>query len=36
VIADKSGDITAVVVNNRPIPPVDIGKLADEPAVIIN
>jgi hypothetical protein len=36
VIADESGDIFAVVVNNKTISPVGIGKLADEPAVIIN
>ena len=36
VIADKSGEIIAVVVNDEPISPVVIGELADQPAVIIN
>lgn len=36
VIADKSGEIIAVVVNGDVISPVVIGELDDKPAVIIN
>jgi hypothetical protein len=36
VVADKSGEIIAVVVNDEPISPIVIGDLADQPAVIIN